>query len=152
MSQPSISLVKDPHSLSPIPALLHRGLMAVSVLAFLSFFLSVGLLVRLSYTIIQGRKNKIHHNQFIILIVCLILADIQQSLAFLLNSQWLAQDSITVSSSTCFAQGWFVSTGDLASGVFTLAIAFHTFVDVTFDFSLSKRAFRLTILLLWTFV
>lgn len=52
----------------------------------------------------------------------------------------------------CFAQGWFVSTGDLASSVFICAIAVHTFFGVVKDYRLPTVAFYCGIAGLWIFV
>jgi hypothetical protein len=100
------------------------------------------------------RKGEVFTNdaKFIILIFNLVFADIQQSIAFLLNAQWLQSNAIDVHTSTCWAQGWFVSTGDLASGVFTFAIAIHSFLDIVHDFRLGHRTFLASIVLLWVFV
>lgn len=100
-------------SLGPLPPALRRGLPAVAFFGFLSFFLSVALLILLVWKIHRWRAKGSHPlNQFTVLILCLLVADIQQSLAFLLNVQWVTQDMIDVSSPTCWAQGWFVSTGE----------------------------------------
>ncbi|KAK3062722.1 hypothetical protein LTR53_019232, partial [Teratosphaeriaceae sp. CCFEE 6253] len=88
----------------------------------------------------------------IILIFNLVFADIQQSIAFLLNVQWLVTNSVDVDAPTCWAQGWFVSTGDLASGVFTFAIAIHAFMDIVHDFRLGHKTFLAGIAGLWAFV
>lgn len=45
-----------------------------------------------------------------------------------------------------------MSTGDLASGMFTLAIAVHSFMDITFDFRLNHGKFIAAILATWTAV
>ena len=45
-----------------------------------------------------------------------------------------------------------MSTGDLASGVWSFAIGVHTFAVVIFDYRLSNAKFIMTVLLLWTFV
>ena len=86
-----------------------------------------------------------------VLIFNLILADVQQSVAFMLNVQWLRDNAVTVGSSSCWAQGWFVSTGDLSSGLFTLAIAIHSYADIVHDYRLGHRAFLAAIGSLWIF-
>ncbi|KAF2096893.1 hypothetical protein NA57DRAFT_21095, partial [Rhizodiscina lignyota] len=138
-----------------LPGVLRHGLPAVSFFGFLSFFLSLSLLIYLLWKLRLWRQQAdTPHpfNQFIILILNLLFADIQQSLAFLLNVQWVAHDMIDVSSPTCFAQGWFVSTGDLASGVWCLAIGLHTFASVLFNRRLSRFGFYATIVSLWSFI
>jgi hypothetical protein len=137
-------------TLEPLPDTLERGLAAVSTLGFLSFFLSTALLFRLAYRLISGTP-KTRTNQFVILIFNLLLADFQQSIAFMLNAQWLRSNAITVGTSFCWAQGWFVSTGDLASGLFTLGIAVHSYADIVCDYRLSHQMFLAAIGSLWIF-
>ncbi|KAK4543399.1 hypothetical protein LTR36_005542 [Oleoguttula mirabilis] len=146
-------LVSLPGTLSPLPPILQRGLIAVSFFGFLSFLTSVALFLRLAYRLVTWkRKTQARVNQFIILIFNLVFADIQQSVAFLLNAQWLRENAISVHTPICRAQGWFVSTGDLASGVFTLAIAVHSFTDIVWDYRIGHKCFLATIAALWAFV
>lgn len=129
---------------------LHRGLTAVSFFGLLSFICSVTLFFHLAWKLLTWRRtSRARTNQFIILIFNLIFADIQQSIAFLLNIEWLSKDTIEVGTTTCWAQGWFVSTGDLSSGLFTLAIAIHSFMDIVCDYRLGHRAFLTAICSLW---
>lgn len=94
---------------------------------------------------------KLPTNQFLLLVYNLVIADMQQSLAFVLNIHSLREDAIDVGHPTCWAQGWFISTGDLASSLFVLAIAVHTFLAVIKDYKLSQRNLWITIALIWTF-
>lgn len=153
-------MAKDPvvygiDTLSPLPPILHRGLTAVSFFGYLSFVCSTTLFVFLTYKLIswrirgQARKG---YNQFVILIYNLLMADIQQSIAFLLTSRWLAENKINVGTSTCWAEGWFISTGDLASGVWILAIAIHTFFALIKGYKLPYPVFIGVIFALWAFV
>ncbi|KAK5656886.1 hypothetical protein OQA88_4437 [Cercophora sp. LCS_1] len=90
-------------------------------------------------------------NQFLMLIYNLLLADIQQAMAFLLNIAWLSKDSLDVEDPTCWAQGWFISTGDLASSVFISFIAVHTYLGVVKGYRLPTWIFYTTIALCWAF-
>lgn len=99
-----------------------------------------------------SRIRKEPPNQFLILIYNLLFADIQQAIAFLLNVEWLTKDSIAVGTPTCWAQGWFVSVGDLASSVFIAAIAVHTYLGVVKDYRLPTWAFYLAVFCMWSFV
>jgi hypothetical protein len=92
-------------TLSPLPRSLSVGLIPVAVFGILSFVAATGLLFLLTFRMIQWNRKSRQVNQFIILIYNLLLADLQQSLAFLLNAQWLVQDGIQVGTSTCWAQG-----------------------------------------------
>jgi hypothetical protein len=145
-----MSQLDDSTTLDSLPNVLTQGLTAVATLGFLSFSLSAMLLFRLAYKFVRG-TSKTRRNQFLILIFNLILADFQQSIAFMLNVEWLHKDAIQVGTTTCWAQGWFVSTGDLSSGLFTLAIALHSYADIVHDFRLSHRMFMSVIASLWVF-
>lgn len=107
----------DAATLSPLPPYLHRGLIAISSFAFLSFVCSTALFVYLTCRFInwaldrRNRRSVYQTNQFLVLIYNLLLADIQQSLAFLLNISAVVHNAINIDMPTCWAQGWFVSTG-----------------------------------------
>lgn len=91
-------------------------------------------------------------NQFLILIYNLLFADIQQAISFMLNVTWLSRDAIEAGTPVCWAQGWFVSVGDLASSVFIAAIALHTYLGVVKGYRVSTSTFYTTIAGLWTFI
>jgi G protein-coupled glucose receptor regulating Gpa2 len=140
-------------SLSPLPAELQRGLIAVAFFGFLSLIASVTLFVILTYRIVSWRrKSNRPTSQFVLLIYNLVIADIQQSISFMLAVVWLSKDGIEVGTPTCWAQGWFVSVGDLASGVWCFAIGLHTFASVLFNYRLSPPKFYACIFAGWAFV
>lgn len=91
-------------------------------------------------------------NQFLVLIFNLLLADMHQGVAFFLNAEWLRHDEIRVGSGTCFAQGLFVSTGDLASSCFITAIAVHTYLSVVRRYTMPHRVLYVIVGSLWLFV
>ncbi|KAK4209162.1 G protein-coupled glucose receptor regulating Gpa2-domain-containing protein [Rhypophila decipiens] len=97
------------------------------------------------------RMQKNPPNQFLILIYNLLFADIQQAMAFLLNITWIANDSLDIKSTACWAQGWFISTGDLASSVFITAIAIHTYLGVVKNYRLPTWIFYSAIACCWSF-
>jgi hypothetical protein len=149
------TLSADSQTLSPLPPVLSQGLIAVSTFGFLSFFFSTSLFLFLTYRLISWRGksgSQAPTNQFLVLIYNLVLADIQQSIAFLLNVSSLRHDALEVGTRTCFAQGWFVSTGDLASSVWIFAIAVHTFFGVVKGHKLPSVQFYYAIAGLWIFV
>jgi hypothetical protein len=135
-----------------LPAHIHPWLRAVVALGFISFVSSVSLLFLLTYKLVSWQLRSKRSNQFIILIFNLLLADIQQALAFLLNVEWLRLGSVEVENSICFAQGWLVSTGDLGSGIWCFMIGLHTFASVILDFRLKPRYFVLAICVLWVII
>ncbi|KAF2110155.1 integral membrane protein-like protein [Lophiotrema nucula] len=142
----------DSNSLRPLPSNIHPWLRAVVTLGFLSFICSVTLFLTLGYRLIQWQLKSKRTNQFVILIFNLVWADIQQSLAFLLNVEWLRLDALDVNNPVCFAQGWFISTGDLASGIWCFTIGLHTFASVILDYRLKPRCFFQTVAAIWIFI
>ncbi|KAK5414624.1 hypothetical protein LTR06_004438 [Exophiala xenobiotica] len=142
-------------TLDPLPPVLQRGLVAVAFFGILSLVTSLGLFTFLTYRLCVWKvKGQLRDgpNQFLILIYNLVLADIQQAMAFSLTSAYLAADKIEVGTTTCWANGWFVSVGDLASGVFIFAIALHTFFAVVKSRRPSNRVFYSCIGIAWIFV
>ncbi|KAI9849309.1 MAG: hypothetical protein M1837_004769 [Sclerophora amabilis] len=98
------------------------------------------------------RRVQVAYNHFVLLVYNLILANLQQSLAFLMSLYWLVRDELVGHTPVCFAQGWFVSTGDLASGIWILAVAAYTFLSVLKGCEIRCRNFGVTACLLWAFV
>lgn len=149
-----MTLSEDSGTLSPLPGVLSHGLVAVSTFGLLSFFCSTSLFFYLTWRLISWRWKsgvKSSVNQFLFLIYNLLLADIQQALAFLLNINTLRKNAIVVGSPTCFAQGWFVSTGDLSSSIFIFAIGVHTFLSVVKEYRLPTKVFYSCVAGLWIF-
>ncbi|KAK3984776.1 G protein-coupled glucose receptor regulating Gpa2-domain-containing protein [Cladorrhinum sp. PSN332] len=91
-------------------------------------------------------------NQFFILIYNLLLADFQQAMGFLLNVAWLSKHGIYVETATCWVQGWFLSTGNLASSAFICGIGIHTYLGVVKNYRPPTGIFYSVILFLWFFV
>ncbi|ETN45038.1 uncharacterized protein HMPREF1541_09914 [Cyphellophora europaea CBS 101466] len=144
-----------PDSLDPLPPVLQRGLVAVAFFGILSLAASSGLFIFLSYKLCRWYyKGHLANgaNQFLLLIYNLLLADIQQAMAFSLTAVWVAENKIEVGTTTCWANGWFVSTGDLASGVFILSIALHTWFAAVKGRSISNKVFYGWIIMAWVFV
>ncbi|KAF1983827.1 hypothetical protein K402DRAFT_156752 [Aulographum hederae CBS 113979] len=138
-----------PATITRLSPVLRDGLTAITVLAFLSYLASFSLLVILSYRLVKLGRNGRHANQFTILIFNLLLADLQQATSFVISAHWLARNGIFNDSDYCWAQGWFVSNGDLASGVFCLAIGIHTFASVIFNYRLGWKTFCAVVIGLW---
>ncbi|KAF4632349.1 hypothetical protein G7Y89_g5780 [Cudoniella acicularis] len=150
-----MKLDSDSSTLSPLPDVLSHGLVAVSTFGLLSFFCSISLFFYLTWKLIIWHRYavvKTPTNQLLLLIYNLLLADIQQACAFLLNITALRNNAIIVGTPVCFAQGWFVSTGDLASSVFICMIAVHTFFGVVRNYRPPTGAFYCCIFAGWAFV
>ncbi|KAI1177187.1 hypothetical protein F4777DRAFT_543075 [Nemania sp. FL0916] len=100
----------------------------------------------------EGAEKPRYPNQFIVLIVNLLIADLHQATAFSLSTAWVSRNAIVVGTGTCFVQGLFVSTGDLASSCFMSAVAIHTFYSVVYKRRPPHKTLYLCIVLIWTFV
>ncbi|OTA97804.1 hypothetical protein M434DRAFT_391428 [Hypoxylon sp. CO27-5] len=97
----------------------------------------------------QGRGPP---NQFLVLVYNMLFADMHQATAFMLNIPWIQNNEITVGNPTCWAQGWFVSTGDLSASCFICAIAIHTYLTVVRGYKPPHWVLYLAIAGLWVFV
>lgn len=141
--------------IDPLPHNHRQGLIAVSVMAILSFLATVLLIAFISYRMLFWRSSYaryIGYNQYIVLIYNLVLADLQQSLAFLICLKWIADDKISADTAGCFLQGLWLQIGDPASGLFVLAIAIHTFLLVALGIKLSHRVFVAAVVSIWVFI
>ncbi|KAJ4256141.1 hypothetical protein NW762_009217 [Fusarium torreyae] len=100
----------------------------------------------------DGEVSPRKPNQFLVLIINLLLADMHQGVAFLLNAAWLRHDAILVGTASCYTQGLFVSLGDLASSMFITAIAVHTYLIVVKRRQTPQRVLYGVIIAIWIFV
>jgi hypothetical protein len=143
---------KYPLSISPIPDSMRRGMIVLCTITLVSCLTTLSLITYLSYRFFTGRKNHgnpLHKNQYMLLIYSLVLADFQLDLGFLLDVMWLNRGEIVAPSAGCVAQGWLLNFGDLASGLFVLAIACHTFLTVVYGRKILLRAVCWSIVSLW---
>lgn len=91
-------------------------------------------------------------NQFLILIFNLLLADMHQGVAFFTNAEWLRYNEIRVGTPICFAQGLFVSLGDLASSCFITTIAVHTYLSIVRRYTIRHRTLYMILVAIWLFI
>jgi hypothetical protein len=91
------------------------------------------------------------YNQYVILIYNLLLADLQQAIAFVMSFHWLRINKILAPTAPCFIQAWFLQIGDVSSGFFVLAIAIHTWLGVVKGYKVPYKWFIVSILGLWAF-
>ncbi|KAH8703366.1 G protein-coupled glucose receptor regulating Gpa2-domain-containing protein [Talaromyces proteolyticus] len=150
-----LSTRSSPLDIDPLPSTQYKGLIAISVLAMLSVLATFGLLCFITYRLVfwrQGAKRYLGHNQYIILIYNLLLADLQQSLGFLICLHWIHNDAIRAGTAACFLQGLWLQVGDPGSGLFVLAIAIHTFMLVTSGRKLEHKWFVVAVVGVWVFL
>lgn len=106
-------------------------------------------------SLIELRKNTQEcppPNQFVVLLYNLLLADMHQAIAFFLNVVWVAKDGIFVHTSACWAQGLFISNGDLASSCFIATIALHTYLTVVRGYTPPEWILNSWMVGMWLFV
>ena len=144
----------EPYSLDPLPDDLRTGLIPVAVLAMLSVGATLTLI---SFIVVRLVTWKLHYrtfigyNQYVLLVLNLLIADLQQSSAFLISWNWIRLSAILAPSPPCFAQAWLLHSGDLSSGFFVLAIAVHTFITAVHGKRIGHKTFAVAVIFIWAF-
>ncbi|KAL2060702.1 hypothetical protein VTL71DRAFT_9343 [Oculimacula yallundae] len=147
--------MEDNHTnLDPLPLDIRNGMIAMGVVGLISSASTLALMIFITYRMIFWRryyKHPIATNQIFVLIYNLLLADFQQALSFLFSFYWISQNKLVGPSPACFAQGWLIQIGDVSSGLWVLAIAVHTFINLVVQKSVSHRTFVIAVIALWAF-
>ncbi|TVY92928.1 hypothetical protein LAWI1_G004902 [Lachnellula willkommii] len=141
-------------SLDPLPQEVRNGMAAMGVAGIVSSISTLSLLGFITHRMVYWRRYYQHPlatNQIFVLIYNLLAADFQQALSFLLAFHWIAVDKLVGPSSLCFAQGWLIQIGDLSSGLWVLAIAVHTFINLVGQKQIPKTAFFAAVVAIWAF-
>ncbi|CZT44697.1 uncharacterized protein RSE6_04903 [Rhynchosporium secalis] len=141
-------------NLDPLPLTIRDGMIAMGIVGVISSISTLTLLIFIAYRAIFWRRYyeyPIHANQIIVLIYNLLLADFQQALSFVFSFYWISQNKLVGPSHACFAQGWLIQIGDVSSGLFVLAIAVHTFVNLVIQKPISHKIFATSVLAIWAF-
>lgn len=148
------------HSWSPTSNVINlsashqEGLVAVGSFAALSIVTTSLLLLflirrALLHTVVHAKQaSSFKHD---ILILNLLLAQLIQSLGFVVGIRWSVAGHISASSGWCDAQAGFLQTGDLASGAFALAIAVQCFWMTVRRRKMSHVCMLLIGLVIWVF-
>ncbi|KAI7774375.1 hypothetical protein LA080_008849 [Diaporthe eres] len=90
-------------------------------------------------------------NPFPILVYHLLLADMQEAMAYGLSIHWLSEDGIFAPSSVCWAQGWFGSVSNLGASLFLSAISVTTFCTIVLGLKPSRRTIYAVVTCIWLF-
>ncbi|KAK2025697.1 integral membrane protein [Colletotrichum zoysiae] len=99
-----------------------------------------------------GKRQRRVPNQFLVLVLNVLLADMIQSCAYLLSIKWLVENSIPGSSLACWVQGWLMSTGNFASTSFVTTIAVHTYLTLVRAIEIPRKVFYGVVVCLWILV
>lgn len=141
-----------PHNIQPLPQAMHNGLIGVGLCGLASFVSSLALFSFLVYRIFAWRahyKTFLGYNQYVVLFVNLIFADLCQAASFLISFYWIAIDGILAPTAACTTQGFLLHFGDVASAFFVLAIALHTFTTAAHGIRVPYWVFTLAIGMIW---
>ncbi|KAI1658308.1 G protein-coupled glucose receptor regulating Gpa2-domain-containing protein [Daldinia decipiens] len=144
--------LESPNSLLAMDDRIYNGLLAIGTLAAISLVFTSSLLSFITWRMITWKSHyssSVSRNQSVVLIYQLILADLLQSLGFLISFHWAAERQIIGPNKTCFSQGWLIQLGDVASAFFVLSIAIHTTYQVIISRSLSYKSFIYCVLGIW---
>ena len=127
----------------------------VGVCGLISFLATLSLLSFVAYRFCTWRdhyKTFIGYNQYVLLFLNLVLADLCQATAFLVSFFWISKDAILAPTSACQAQGFLLHLGDVASAFFVLAIALHTYYTAVMSRRVPYRIFSGMIIMVWLVV
>ncbi|KAI4617443.1 hypothetical protein J4E80_005646 [Alternaria sp. BMP 0032] len=152
----SINKPYDPtlDSMDPLKPVYKAGLIPLGIFAMMSLLSVTALLGFITQRMISWRRHYrqyVGYNQYVILIYNLLIADLQQSIAFSISFHWLRLNKIAAPTGACFLQAWFLQIGDVASGFFVLAIAIHTWLGVVKGYKMPYFWFVVSILSIWAF-
>jgi hypothetical protein len=141
-------------NLDPLPTDMRNGMIAMGLLGLVSTIASFTLMSFITYRMVYWKRyydRPIHRNQIFVLIYNLLLADFQQALSFLLSFYWVAQGKLVGGNTTCFGQGWLIQIGDVSSGLWVLAIAIHTFLNLVAQKQIRHTTFVAAVICIWVF-
>ena len=155
-SSPEVSstMLPYPYSLSPLPEDLKRGLIAPGTTGILSAACCIAMLLFVIYRFLTWRshyKTFVGYNQYVVLIINLLLADMMQGVSFMFSFHWISHDGIFAPSQTCFSQGFLLNLGDLANGFFVFGIALHTFYGAVKSSHVKHTTFTIYVIVAWLF-
>ncbi|KAH9210207.1 G protein-coupled glucose receptor regulating Gpa2-domain-containing protein [Leptodontidium sp. 2 PMI_412] len=141
-------------NLDPLPREIRDGMIAMGVFGLMSSASTLSLMLFITYRMVFWRRyydHPIATNQIFVLIYNLLLADFQQALSFVFSFYWISKDKLVGPSPACFAQGWLIQIGDVSSGLWVLAIAVHTFINLVGQRTIKQRTFVIAVVALWIF-
>ena len=143
-----------PYSGQSLSPTVRYGLIPIALLAMLSVTSTLSLFAFLCYRFATWRthyRTSVTYDQYVSLILNLLLADLQQASAFLISFHWIHKDYILAPHPACFAQGWLLHSGDVSSALFVLAIAGHTFYTAVHGMRVESKTFTAGIVAIWIF-
>jgi hypothetical protein len=83
-----------------------------------------------STTLPMSISDEQPRNPFPLLIYNLLLSEMQTTLGYALNIEWVVRNGVYVGTTTCWAQGWLNNIGILSSSIFLVSISINTYLSV----------------------
>ncbi|KAI5357614.1 Putative G protein-coupled receptor GPR1 [Septoria linicola] len=148
-----IEYFPEPYSSAKLDHAQRYGMIPIASLATLSVISTICLISFIVNRMIGWKghyRTWVGYNQYVVLVLNLILADLQQSSAFLINWHWYRVDQILAPSPPCFAQGWLLHSGDVSGGFFVLSIALHTYYTAVHGKRIGNKTFAAIVVGIWT--
>lgn len=130
-----------------------NGLISAGVFGALSFISAFAFSLYIALRLISWKgpsRGSLYQNQFVILVLNLLIADILQAAGFGFSFYWLMNSQIIPSSDACFAQAWFFQIGDTSNAFFILTIAIHTWVTIVKGYQLPFKRFVFALIFIWS--
>ncbi|TQS35997.1 hypothetical protein Golomagni_03566 [Golovinomyces magnicellulatus] len=142
-------------SLDPLTNSVRSGMIAIGLCGTISLFSAISSLLFFTYRMIYWRglsSQAPARRQVFVLIYNLLIADIIQASSFVISFLWISKNKLVGPSLVCDTQGVLIQIGDVASGLWALAIAIHTFFSIVKQKTISRRNFVTLLVILWTFI
>jgi len=141
-------------SQDPLTDVVRRGMVAMGIAGLISTVSTLVLLMFIMYRMVFWRRyyeQPIARNQVLVLIYNLLIADLQQAIAFVISFYWLWHNKLVGPHPMCTAQGWFIQIGDVSSGLWVLSIGLHTFINLVMRKQVPMQAFIAWAVTIWVF-
>lgn len=142
----------DQQNLSRLPITLRWFLVAEGLVALISMIATLSLTILLFYRLFIWRprhRTFLTPNQYLVLLLNLIIADFCQASGFVVSFYWVAIDAFVAPHVACAIEGYLITFGDLASAFFVLLIAGHTFVTAALGSRIEYPTFYTAIGMAW---
>lgn len=97
----------------------------------------------------SDNPKKAEFHSFLTLIHSILMADMVQSVAFMLSTSWWRKNAIIVPSPTCSAQAFFISFGGTSICFFLIAISLNTFFTIVWGYKFSSQVTRTIVVVCW---
>lgn len=150
-----ISIPTASSSLEPLPYGIRYGMVVLGTCGLLSLLSTFSLFLFFTHRMINWRRFSAHslaRTQVFVLIYNLFIADILQASSFVISFWWVSKNKLVGPNMICDTQGLLIQIGDVASGLWALAIALHTFFNIVGQKNIAHRTFVTLVLLLWSFI